>query len=161
MGVRVFGAERDGAALWCRDGSRDARWPSIKSRCRVGWRVRAHYGARSASDTACRSRYGAARPRCSRDLWYIDGGWQLPMKSTPIQSARGIILEPRSTFIDIVVRRSSPSNIRMNPVKTEEFVSAMRQLRTIRLRDGAVFWDCLLIRPSRTGSSRISSPRLG
>ncbi len=29
---------------------------------------------------------------------------------------------------------------RINPVKTEEFVSAMRQLRTIRLRDGAVFW---------------------
>jgi hypothetical protein len=29
---------------------------------------------------------------------------------------------------------------RINPAMTEEFVSAMRQLRVIRLRDGAVFW---------------------
>ncbi len=29
---------------------------------------------------------------------------------------------------------------RINPVKTEEFVSAMRHMRVIRLRDGAVFW---------------------
>ena len=29
---------------------------------------------------------------------------------------------------------------RINPALTEEFVSAMRQLRVIRLRDGAVFW---------------------
>lgn len=29
---------------------------------------------------------------------------------------------------------------RINPAKTEEFVSVMRRLRTIRLRDGAVFW---------------------
>jgi len=29
---------------------------------------------------------------------------------------------------------------RINPAKTEEFIGVMRKIRTIRLRDGAVFW---------------------
>ncbi|HLX38279.1 MAG TPA: MFS transporter [Candidatus Binataceae bacterium] len=29
---------------------------------------------------------------------------------------------------------------RINPARTEEFISAMRQMRNIRLRDGAIFW---------------------
>jgi predicted MFS family arabinose efflux permease len=40
---------------------------------------------------------------------------------------------------------------RINPAMTEEFVSAMRQLRVIRLRDGAVFWGLFVdtARPDR------------
>jgi hypothetical protein len=40
---------------------------------------------------------------------------------------------------------------RIDPSKTEEFVSAMRELRRIRLRDGAVFWGLFvdLAQPDR------------
>ena len=40
---------------------------------------------------------------------------------------------------------------RINPAKTEEFVSVMREVRTIRLRDGAVFWGLFVdtVQPDR------------
>jgi MFS family permease len=52
----------------------------------------------------------------------------LPLPQTTI----GVDPESGPTLITI--------EYRINPAMTEEFVDAMRQLRVIRLRDGAVFW---------------------
>jgi MFS family permease len=55
-----------------------------------------------------------------------------------------IVVRPRPETAIEIDPESGPALItieyRINPALTEEFVSAMRQLRVIRLRDGAVFW---------------------
>ncbi len=55
-----------------------------------------------------------------------------------------ITLYPHPRTVIDINPESGPALItveyRINPAKTEEFVTAMRQMRVIRLRDGAVFW---------------------
>jgi hypothetical protein len=66
-----------------------------------------------------------------------------------------IVVRPRPEIAIEIDPDSGPALItieyRINPALTEEFVSAMRQLRVIRLRDGAVFWGLFvdLARPDR------------